>query len=96
MALQSSLPLYDLVTTWAYMPADPMALTLDGSTRWPDRKEPDPVGADTTDLSEKKAEEHMEFTADAMASVAPQVREYFASRAGRDRNTHARCLGSGH
>ena len=30
-------PVYDLVTTWAYIPNDPMALTLDGSTRWPDR-----------------------------------------------------------
>lgn len=29
-------PVYDLVTTTAYIPADTMALTLDGSTRWPD------------------------------------------------------------
>ena len=30
-------PVYDLVTTWAYLPQDPMALTLGGSTRWPSR-----------------------------------------------------------
>lgn len=29
-------PAYDLVTTTAYLPVDTMALTLDGSTRWPD------------------------------------------------------------
>jgi len=29
-------PVYDLVTTTAYLPADTMALTLNGSTRWPD------------------------------------------------------------
>lgn len=28
-------PVYDIVTTTAYIPADQMALTLDGSTRWP-------------------------------------------------------------
>ncbi len=75
-------PAYDLVTTWAYLPADPMALTLDGSTRWPDRKSLIRLAQTRADLSERKAEEHMEFTADAMASVAPQVREYFASREG--------------
>src|SRR5262249_52740270 len=31
-------PVYDVVTTWAYVPNDPMALTLEGSTRWPERK----------------------------------------------------------
>jgi serine/threonine-protein kinase HipA len=29
-------PVYDLVTTTVYLPADAMALTLDGTTRWPD------------------------------------------------------------
>lgn len=31
-------PVYDLVTTSVYLPADNMALTLDGTTRWPDAK----------------------------------------------------------
>ncbi len=30
-------PVYDIVTTTAYLPADTMALTLNGSTRWPTR-----------------------------------------------------------
>ena len=32
-------PVYDVVTTTAYIPADQMALTLDGSTRWPTAKQ---------------------------------------------------------
>ena len=31
-------PVYDLVTTAAYMPNDSMALTLNGSTKWPSAK----------------------------------------------------------
>ena len=30
-------PVYDLVTTAVYLPKDSMALTLNGSTRWPER-----------------------------------------------------------
>jgi len=82
-------PVYDLVTTWAYLPQDPMALTLDGSTKWPDRKSLVRLARTRADLSEKKAAEHMESTADAMASVAPQVRAYFASR---EPNVGARML----
>jgi serine/threonine-protein kinase HipA len=73
-------PIYDLVTTWAYLPNDPMALTLDGSTRWPDRKSLIRLARTRADLSESKVAAHMEATADAMASVVPQVRTYFASQ----------------
>jgi serine/threonine-protein kinase HipA len=75
-------PVYDLVTTWAYMPEDPMALTLDGSTRWPSPKSLIRLAQTRSDLSKGEAEEHMEATADAMATVAPRLREYFASRQG--------------
>ena len=73
-------PVYDLVTTWPYIPRDPMALTLDGSTKWPDRKSLILLAQTRSELTQKKAQECMEATADVMASVAPQVREYFASR----------------
>ncbi len=75
-------PVYDLVTTWPYLPRDPMALTLEGSTRWPDRKSLIRLARTRADLPERRAAEHMEATADAMAAVAPQVRAYFASRDG--------------
>ncbi|MGZ5852139.1 MAG: type II toxin-antitoxin system HipA family toxin, partial [Hyphomicrobium sp.] len=50
-------PVYDVVTTWAYVPNDPMALTLDGSTRWPDRKSLVDLGQTRAELSRKKVEE---------------------------------------
>jgi serine/threonine-protein kinase HipA len=75
-------PAYDLVTTWAYIPNDPMALTLDGSTRWPDRKSLIRLGQTRCDLSQRRSEELIEQTADALASVAPDIRRYFSERQG--------------
>lgn len=75
-------PAYDLVTTWAYIPNDPMALTLDGSTKWPDRKGLTRLGQIRCDLSQKRVGELFETTADAMASIAPEVRKYFAAKEG--------------
>jgi serine/threonine-protein kinase HipA len=73
-------PVYDIVTTWAYVPNDPMALTLDGSTRWPDRKALIRLGQTRSDLSVRQIEQHMESTADSLSSVAPQLKSYFASK----------------
>lgn len=75
-------PIYDLVTTWAYIPRDPMALTLDGSTHWPDRAALIRLAQIRSDLGQKKAEALIAATADAMATVAPEVRKYFADRTG--------------
>lgn len=72
-------PVYDLVTTWPYLPNDPMALSLDGSTRWPDRKSLIRLAQTRADLSQRAAAAHMEATADAMASVAPEVQKHFAA-----------------
>jgi len=73
-------PVYDLVTTSAYIPNDPMALTLDGSTRWPDRKRLIELAHVRCELTPRKAEAHLEAVADAMADVAPDLKRYFADR----------------
>ena len=78
-------PAYDLVTTWAYVANDPMALTLDGSTRWPDRKSLIRLGQTRCDLSQRRSEQLIELTADALASVAPDIKRYFAERPGEIR-----------
>ena len=39
-------PVYDLVTTTVYLPRDSMALTLNGSTRWPSAKGTEASGRD--------------------------------------------------
>ena len=75
-------PVYDLVTTWAYIPRDPMALTLDGSTHWPDRAALIRLAQIRCGLGPKKAEALIADTADAMATVAPQVKRYFRDRPG--------------
>lgn len=75
-------PVYDVVTTWAYVPNDPMALTLDGSTRWPDRKSLVDLGQTRAELSRKKVEEHVEETADAVSSIVPELRRYFTAKEG--------------
>ena len=43
-------PVYDLVTTVAYIPNDGMALTLGGSTNWPDRRKLVEIGPTRADL----------------------------------------------
>lgn len=73
-------PVYDLVTTWAYIPNDPMALTLEGSTRWPDRARLIELARVRCEIMPRKAEEAIEAIADAMASVAPEVGRYFNDR----------------
>ena len=72
-------PVYDIVTTLAYIPNDGMALTLSGSTNWPNRRKLLELGQTRADLTLKRAEAVLEVTADAMASVAPKMRKYFKS-----------------
>lgn len=73
-------PVYDLVTTWAYIPGDPMALTLDGSTNWPDRRKLTELGRVRADLGPSRIAEILEQTADALSDVAGEMRRYFGAR----------------
>lgn len=72
-------PVYDVITTTAYIPNDPMALTLEGSTRWPDRKRLTRLGQTRVDLSQREIDTMLEATGDAMADISGDVRSYFAS-----------------
>jgi serine/threonine-protein kinase HipA len=72
-------PVYDLVCTTAYIAADNMALTLNGSTNWPDRRRLIELGQTRADLSLQKIEAILQETADAIATVAPQIRKYSRS-----------------
>jgi serine/threonine-protein kinase HipA len=73
-------PVYDLVTTVADLPVDRMALTLGGSTDWPDRKKLTELGQIRADLGLKRIEEILEQAADAVAQTAPELRSYFNAR----------------
>lgn len=70
-------PVYDVVTTAAYLPKDPMALTLEGSTRWPDRKRLTRLGQSRAGLSVSEVDKVFEATADIMATVGAEMRKYF-------------------
>ncbi len=88
----SPAPVYDVITTTAYVPRDGMALTLDGSTRWPSRKKLLLLGQARCGLSAREAKDALEATADAIAETAPEARRYFADRPAAGREIGERML----
>lgn len=70
-------PVYDLVSTVPYIPKDGMALTLNGSTNWPDRKALTRLGQTRCDLSLSVINSAFEQAADVLAALAPEVTRYF-------------------
>jgi serine/threonine-protein kinase HipA len=74
-------PAYDLVSTTPYLPRDAMALTLNGSTRWPDRKALTRLGQTRCDLSPAAINAVLEQTADVLTALAPSVTKHFKERA---------------
>jgi serine/threonine-protein kinase HipA len=69
-------PAYDLVTTTAYIPADSMALTLDGSTRWPDAKRLRAFGETRGIGAPKQVRAILERIADGLADTLVELRAY--------------------
>jgi serine/threonine-protein kinase HipA len=69
-------PAYDLVTTSVYLPKDKLALTLNGTTRWPTAKELQRLGETRGGLSPSQVRRIFEQIADAMESTSAEIREY--------------------
>ena len=69
-------PVYDLVTTSVYLPKDKLALTLNGTTRWPTAKELQRLGETRGGLSPSQVRRIFEQIADAMESTSAEIREY--------------------
>jgi serine/threonine-protein kinase HipA len=69
-------PVYDLVTTSVYLPKDSMALTLNGSTKWPSAKELQRLSETRMGGSPARVREILERIADAIAATATEVRAY--------------------
>jgi serine/threonine-protein kinase HipA len=74
-------PAYDLVSTLPYLPRDAMALTLNGSTNWPDRKALTRLGQTRCDLSWPSIEKIFEETAEALSELTAEAKNYFRDRA---------------
>ena len=69
-------PVYDLVTTAVYLPKDTMALTLNGSTRWPTAKELQRLGETRIGAAPARVRHILERIAEAIASTSTSLRAY--------------------
>jgi serine/threonine-protein kinase HipA len=69
-------PVYDLVTTAVYLPRDSMALTLNGSTKWPTAKELQRLGETRMSGTPARVRQILERIADAICSVSAEVQSY--------------------
>jgi serine/threonine-protein kinase HipA len=69
-------PVYDIVTTTAYIPADQMALTLNGSTRWPTAKQLLAFGTTRQIGSPAVIKAILGSTAEAVFETMKELRHY--------------------
>ncbi len=70
---------YDLVTTTVYLPKDSMALTLNGTTKWPGAKALRRLGQTHLGGSPARVRATLERVADAIATTSTEVRAYMKS-----------------
>jgi serine/threonine-protein kinase HipA len=73
-------PVYDLITTTAYIPADVMALTLEGSKKWPDRRMLTKLGQTRADLGATAIARIFEETADVISDVSAELETHFKKK----------------
>ena len=73
-------PAYDLVTTTAYVAQDTMALTLDGSTQWPDAARLQRLGETRGVGSPAAVAAILERVKDAVSETAKDLRIYMSAR----------------
>lgn len=88
-------PAYDVITTVAYLPADRLALTIDGSTDWPDRARLERLGRVRAELSPAGVAQILERTADALAAVAPELTVWFRASGAPEVGTAIRAAWEG-
>ncbi|MGA3093196.1 MAG: type II toxin-antitoxin system HipA family toxin [Terriglobales bacterium] len=69
-------PVYDLVTTAIYLPKDSMALTLNGTTKWPSAKELQRLGETRMGGSPSRVKQILERIEAAISSTSAEVRAY--------------------
>ena len=69
-------PVYDVVTTSVYLPKDSLALTLNGSTRWPTAKELRKFGETRARGTPAKIRQILERIAEAIQETTREVQSY--------------------
>jgi serine/threonine-protein kinase HipA len=75
-------PVYDLVTTAVYIPMDSMALTLNGTTKWPSAKELRRLGETRIGDAPAKIKQILERIDEAITQTALEVRAYIKEHRG--------------
>jgi hypothetical protein len=77
MAIEGRLAhVYDLVTTSVYLANDSLALTLNGTTKWPSAKELQRLGETRMSGSPARVRGILERVADAIATTSTALRTY--------------------
>jgi serine/threonine-protein kinase HipA len=69
-------PTFDVITTTSYLPQDSMALTMDGTKRWPDAKRLEKFGIRRCQLSSAAAKAIVAEVTDAVASALPTLKQF--------------------
>lgn len=69
-------PTFDVITTTPYLPQDSMALTMDGTKRWPDAKRLEKFGIRRCQLSSAAAKAIVAEVTDAVASALPTLKQF--------------------
>jgi serine/threonine-protein kinase HipA len=69
-------PAYDLVTTSVYLPKDSLALTLNGTTKWPSAKELRRFGEIRMGATPARARQILDHIGDAIAATTKDVGAY--------------------
>ena len=69
-------PVYDLVTTSVYLPKDSLALTLNGSTKWPSQKELRKFGETRIGATPARVRQILERIHEVISETGPEVQSY--------------------
>ena len=69
-------PIYDLVTTAVYLPKDCMALTLNGTIKWPSAKELQRLGETRMAGTPSRVRKILERIEEAISGISAEVRAY--------------------
>ena len=75
-------PVYDVVTTTVYLPADRLALTLNGSTEWPSGKELRRLGETRVGGGAARIRAILERVAQAVTDTLPDAEQFMRERDG--------------
>ena len=75
-------PVYDLVTTAIYLPKDSLALTLNGTTRWPDNRDLRRLGETRMSGTPAKVRQILERILEGLSQTEVDLRSYIKEHSG--------------